>query len=201
MLAVLMFVSSTGFALFNRWIGISGWIAVAATISSALATTLGLLRRNEVIAAFVKIGFGVSGLAAPAVALVGVILGLLGYSWGMGGARRCGDLPRTFRARVGDHPTRRGRRRHHRILNALPDSCLPDDTNPNSPKCVIGRTGSTTHLGLKAAAGSAPAGAAENYLRILSFSRQGLIDQLSSDFGDQFTLAAATHGATQVGLC
>ncbi len=88
-LAVLMFASSTGFALVNRWIGIIGWIAVAATISSALATTLGLLRRNEVIAAFVKIGFGVSGLVAPGIAVAGVILGLLGYSWGwavLGGA-------------------------------------------------------------------------------------------------------------------
>ena len=43
---------------------------------------LGLLRRNEVIAAFVKIGFGVSGLAAPAVGVGGLVLGLLGFSWG-----------------------------------------------------------------------------------------------------------------------
>lgn len=88
-LAILMFVSSTGFALVNRWIGIIGWIAVAATISSALATTLGLLRRNEVMAAFVKIGFGVSGLAAPVVAVAGVVLGLFGITWGwavLGGA-------------------------------------------------------------------------------------------------------------------
>ncbi|MDW3177145.1 MAG: hypothetical protein R8J94_07155 [Acidimicrobiia bacterium] len=81
-LAILMFVSSTGFALLNRWIGIIGWIAVAATVSSAVATTLGLLRRNEVMAAFIKIGFGVSGLAAPVVAVVGLVLGLFGLSWG-----------------------------------------------------------------------------------------------------------------------
>ncbi len=81
-LAILMFVSSTGFALLNRWIGIIGWIAVAATVSSAVATTLGLLRRNEVMAAFIKIGFGVSGLAAPVVAVVGLVLGLFGITWG-----------------------------------------------------------------------------------------------------------------------
>lgn len=88
-LAILMFISSTGFSLVSRWIGIIGWIAVAATISSAVATSFGLLRRNEVIAAFVKIGFGVSGLAAPLVAVGGVILGLFGFSWGwavLGGA-------------------------------------------------------------------------------------------------------------------
>lgn len=81
-LAVLMFVVSSGFALVNWWIGTLGWIAVAATVSSALATMLGLLRRNEVIAAFVKIGFGVSGLAAPAVGVGGLVLGLLGFTWG-----------------------------------------------------------------------------------------------------------------------
>jgi len=81
-LAVLMFVSSTSFALVNWWIGILGWIAVAATISSAFATTLGLLRRNEVVAAFVKIGFGVSGLAAPVVGITGLVFGLFGFTWG-----------------------------------------------------------------------------------------------------------------------
>lgn len=81
-LAILMFVSSTGFALLNRWIGIIGWIALAATVSSAIATTIGLLRRNEVMAAFIKIGFGVSGLAAPVVAVVGLVLGLFGITWG-----------------------------------------------------------------------------------------------------------------------
>lgn len=88
-LAILMFVSSTTFALVNGWIGTLGWIAVAATVSSALATSLGLLRRNEVLAAFVKIGFGVSGLLAPVVAVIGVILGLFGFTWGwavVGGA-------------------------------------------------------------------------------------------------------------------
>jgi len=88
-LAIVMLISSTAFALVNRWIGIIGWIAVAATISSALATSLGLLRRNELIAAFVKIGFGVSGLAAPVVAVTGLVLGLFDVTWGwavLGGA-------------------------------------------------------------------------------------------------------------------
>jgi len=88
-LAILTFVSSTAFSLVSGWIGIIGWIAVAATVSSALATTLGLLRRNDIIVAFVRVGFGVSGLAAPVVAIAGVALGLFGVTWGwavLGGA-------------------------------------------------------------------------------------------------------------------
>jgi hypothetical protein len=42
---------------------------------------------------------------------------------------------------------------------------------------------------------------AESYLGFAGFSRQGLIDQLSSEFGEQFTLEQATYAATQVGLC
>jgi len=42
-----------------------------------------LLRRSPTIAAFVKIGFGYSGLAAPLVAIAGVLFALLGgYRWG-----------------------------------------------------------------------------------------------------------------------
>ncbi|RZV42600.1 MAG: hypothetical protein EX269_14615 [Acidimicrobiales bacterium] len=88
-LAVLTFVSSTAFALVSGWIGLIGWIAVVATVSSALATTLGLLRRNDVIVAFVQVGFGISGLAAPIVAIAGLVLGLVGITWGwavLGGA-------------------------------------------------------------------------------------------------------------------
>jgi hypothetical protein len=88
-LAILTLVSSIGFALVSFWIGLIGWIAVAATVPSALATTAGLLSRNEVIAAFVKIGFGASGLAAPVFAVAGLVLGLFGISWGwavLGGA-------------------------------------------------------------------------------------------------------------------
>ena len=81
-LAILMFIGSTTFALMNWWSGLIGWIAVAATIPTARGTTLGLIQRNEVIAAFVKIGFGVSGLVAPVIAIAGVILGLVGFSWG-----------------------------------------------------------------------------------------------------------------------
>jgi len=88
-LAMLMLAGSAGFAAVNLWLGSLGWIAALATVSSTAATSLGLLRRNEVIAAFVKIGFGVSGLAAPVFAVAGLVLGLLGYSWGwavLGGA-------------------------------------------------------------------------------------------------------------------
>ena len=60
-----------------------------ATVSSTVATGLGLLRRNEAIAAFTKIGFGVSGLAAPAFGVLGLVLGFFGVAWGwalLGGA-------------------------------------------------------------------------------------------------------------------
>ena len=41
---------------------------------------------------------------------------------------------------------------------------------------------------------------AESYLDMMSFSRQGLIDQLSSQYGEQFTVEQATYAADQVGL-
>ncbi|MEM7092009.1 MAG: hypothetical protein AAF567_03315 [Actinomycetota bacterium] len=81
-LAILMLVGSTVFSLVNRWIGTMGWIAVALTIASTLTWSIGLLRRSEIIAAFVKIGFGFSGLAAPIVAIVGIVLGVMGLTWG-----------------------------------------------------------------------------------------------------------------------
>ncbi len=88
-LAILMFVGSAAFAGLNFWIGTIGWIAALATATSTLGTAIGLLNRNEVIAAFVKIGFGVSGLAAPVFAVGGLVLGLFGFTWGwavLGGA-------------------------------------------------------------------------------------------------------------------
>ena len=82
-LAILMLVGSISFAALNMWIGTMGWIAAALAVSSTMLWTTGLLRRSATIAAFVKIGFGFSGLAAPAVATVGVLLALLGdYRWG-----------------------------------------------------------------------------------------------------------------------
>lgn len=82
-LAVLMLVGSVSFAALNLWVGTMGWIAAALAVSSTLLWTSGLLRRNATIAAFVKIGFGFSGLAAPAVAIVGLLLALVGdYRWG-----------------------------------------------------------------------------------------------------------------------
>ena len=42
---------------------------------------------------------------------------------------------------------------------------------------------------------------AREYLDSQSFSCNGLIDQLSSEYGSQFTSSQATYGATQAGLC
>jgi cell division septum initiation protein DivIVA len=42
---------------------------------------------------------------------------------------------------------------------------------------------------------------ARDYLEFSSFSCQGLIDQLSSDYGEQFSVSDATHAAKEVGLC
>ncbi|MGD8201282.1 Ltp family lipoprotein [Ornithinimicrobium sp. W1679] len=42
--------------------------------------------------------------------------------------------------------------------------------------------------------------AAESYLETMPFSRQELIDQLSSEYGDQYTLEQATYGVDQAGL-
>jgi len=82
-LAILMLVGSVVFAGLNLWVGTMGWIAAALAISSTLVWTVGLLRRSSPIAAFVKIGFGFSGLGAPVVALAGLLLALVGdYRWG-----------------------------------------------------------------------------------------------------------------------
>lgn len=81
-LAILMLFGSTLFALANRWIGTMGWIAVALSITSTLAWSLGLWKRNPVITSFVKIGFGFSGLAAPVFGVIGIVAGVLDYAWG-----------------------------------------------------------------------------------------------------------------------
>lgn len=82
-LAVLMLVGSVGFSALNLWVGTMGWIAAALAVSSTMVWVIGLLGRSAPIAAFVKIGFGFSGLAAPAVAIVGLALALVGgYRWG-----------------------------------------------------------------------------------------------------------------------
>lgn len=41
---------------------------------------------------------------------------------------------------------------------------------------------------------------AESYLEFTSFSRDGLIDQLTSEYGEQFTYEQAVHAANAVGL-
>lgn len=42
--------------------------------------------------------------------------------------------------------------------------------------------------------------AAKNYLDISPFSRSGMIQQLSSDAGDGYTLEQAEYGAKKAGL-
>lgn len=42
--------------------------------------------------------------------------------------------------------------------------------------------------------------AAKNYLDMTSFSRKGLIEQLSSDAGDGYTKEQATYGVDKAGL-
>ena len=41
---------------------------------------------------------------------------------------------------------------------------------------------------------------AKSYLDMGGFSRSGLIEQLTSQYGEQFTLAQATYAVNQVGL-
>ena len=43
-------------------------------------------------------------------------------------------------------------------------------------------------------------GSAKDYLSMSGFSRSGLIKQLSSSYGDGYTVAQATYAADQVGL-
>lgn len=81
-LAVLMLVGSTAFALLNQWLGTMNWIAVGLSISSTLAWSLGLWRRSPITTSFVKIGFGISGLVAPIVGVAGLVIGIVGFSWG-----------------------------------------------------------------------------------------------------------------------
>lgn len=81
-LALGMAVGSVLFAVVNLWVGTMGWFAAALAVAGTLTWTIGLLRRSNTIAAFVKIGFGFSGLAAPIAALAGIGLGLAGFSWG-----------------------------------------------------------------------------------------------------------------------
>lgn len=88
-LAVLMVLGSTAFAALNMWIGTLGWIGAALTVSSTLAWAIGLFRRSPAVAAFLRIGYGFSGLAAPIVGVIGLLVALVGYRWGwavLGGA-------------------------------------------------------------------------------------------------------------------
>jgi len=88
-LAILMLVGSSVFAFGNLWIGTMSWIAVVLSITSTLAWSLGLWRRSPVTTSFVKVGFGFSGLAAPLFGLLGIVTGIIGFTWGwalLGGA-------------------------------------------------------------------------------------------------------------------
>lgn len=81
-LAMLMLVGSAVFALVNYWIGTMSWLAVVLSITSTLAWSLGLWRRSPVTTSFVAVGFGIGGLAAPVFGLIGVVLAIVGYTWG-----------------------------------------------------------------------------------------------------------------------
>lgn len=81
-LAILMLVGSAVFALVNYWIGTMSWLAVVLSLTSTLAWSLGLWRRSPVTTAFVRVGFGIGGLAAPVFGIVGVVVAIVGYTWG-----------------------------------------------------------------------------------------------------------------------
>jgi|GEM_PF-5435369 len=42
---------------------------------------------------------------------------------------------------------------------------------------------------------------AKNYLAMTGFSRDGLIQQLSSDAGDKYTVSQSKYGAQEAGAC
>lgn len=81
-LATLMLAGSSVFAALNLWIGTMGRLAAVLAVTSTLAWSVGLWTRSAVTTSFVKIGFGVSGLAAPVFGVAGIVVGLLGHSWG-----------------------------------------------------------------------------------------------------------------------
>lgn len=81
-LAALMVIGGAGFAIANLAVGTFGWIAAALSLLSTLTWATGLWQRSSPIAAFVKVGFGFGGLAAPIVGLIGLVLGFTGYRWG-----------------------------------------------------------------------------------------------------------------------
>ena len=88
-LAVLMLVGSSVFSLANVGLGTMSWIAAILSVTSTMAWSLGLWRRSAVTTSFVKIGFGMSGLAAPVIGVAGIIAGVMGFAWGwavLGGA-------------------------------------------------------------------------------------------------------------------
>ena len=72
--------------------------------------------------------------------------------------------------------------------------------SPSTPLISPAPSGSPASGNLTAAQRNAVR-SANSYLQLSGFSRQGLIDQLSSEFGDKYTVEQATYGATQAGIC
>lgn len=61
-------------------------------------------------------------------------------------------------------------------------------------------TWAVDHLGAEVSWKSQAVRSGENYLKMMPFSRAGLIRQLSSSAGDQYTVAEATFAAGYLGL-
>ena len=69
------------------------------------------------------------------------------------------------------------------------------DTASDAPEVASDEEGTSETAGQENARRSA-----ENYLDTMAFSRQGLIEQLSSSAGEGFTHAQAVYGVNQTGL-
>jgi Host cell surface-exposed lipoprotein len=65
---------------------------------------------------------------------------------------------------------------------------------------VLGALAATLTVGDRTTAQANATGSAQDYVSTSGFSRSGLIQQLSSHYGDGYTKAQATYAANHVGL-
>lgn len=75
--------------------------------------------------------------------------------------------------------------------NAIPETTTPASTAPPTTTETAPPTTAEPESDLTPSQRQAVR-SAESYLNFMAFSRQGLIDQLSSEFGDQFAVEDAT---------